>query len=258
MIRVLTTGRREWAYDHQTTDWWANLPKCLKINHWEGHPTDKALQGKNTFSAATYQCWKATKHTGYCSVTFLLPLQKGHCIQHSWIKHIWWDSCLDWDYVFPNKRGPQLQKIFLSKGHAQCLTLHCCPPAHLLPYQDTLTAQVMIPLVREVAFHITQWKFEFLKFKTKLLIQILRATSAHLQCKNSTLLLLAQLWQCLPAWRDLKGCCSPSSPSSNKIKGTQQKKQSTPFSRAEYSRRILIHHLQENPSPTKLFSVMVQ
>lgn len=124
-----------------------------------------------------------------------------------------------------------MQKLFLSKVHAQCTTMHHCPPAHLLPYQDTLTAVVVMPLVREVACHITQWKFEFLKFKTKLLIQVLRTTSAHLQHKNSTLLLSAQLWQCRPAQRDLKGCCSQSSPFSNKIKGTQQKKQSTPFSR---------------------------
>lgn len=109
--------------------------------------------------------------------------------------------------------------------------MHCCPPAHLLPYQDTRTAVVVMPLVRDVTFHIMQWKFEFLKFKTKLLIQVLRATSAHLQHKNSTLLLSAQLWQCLPAKRDFKRYCSQSSPSSNKTKGTQQKKQSTPFTR---------------------------
>lgn len=150
---------------------------------------------------------------------------------------------LPWLYnVFRNKQGLQLQNLFLSKVHAQGPTMHCCSPARLLPYQDTLTAVAVMPLIRQVAFHIKQWKSEFSKFNTKLLIQVPRATSTHLQDKNSILLHSAQLWQCLPAKRDLKGYCSQSSPSSNKIKGTRQKKQPTPFSRAVYSCRILIHH----------------
>lgn len=73
-----------------------------------------------------------------------------------------------------------------------------CTVALLLPYQDTLTsvsqtAVLVMILVREMVFHIMQWQFEFLKFKTKLLIQGLWATSAHLQHKNCTLLLSAQL-----------------------------------------------------------------
>lgn len=139
-----------------------------------------------------------------------------------------------------------------------------CTAALLLPYQGTLTsvsqtAVLVMVLVSEMVFHIRQWQSEFLKFKIKLLIQGLWATTnAHLQHRNCALLLSVQLWQCLPAKRDFKEYCSQSSPSSHKIKGTQQKKQSTPFSRAEYSCRILIHHLQETLSPTKLLSVMVQ
>ena len=52
---------------------------------------------------------------------------------------------------------------------------------------------VVMQLVREPFFYITQWTFSFLEFKTKLLIQAQRATSAHLQHKNNTLLTSAQM-----------------------------------------------------------------